>query len=73
MQKMRDHNRKLEEVANFIKSSGIHEPIAKAIISGSNPLKVQGMIERLASSRYGKFSQLFAQQLHLITLSRICP
>lgn len=38
-------------LADFIKSNGIHEPVAKAIISGSNPAKVQEMIEKLASSR----------------------
>ncbi|MCL4387539.1 hypothetical protein M1567_00075 [Candidatus Marsarchaeota archaeon] len=45
------YSERVSVVTNFIKSSGMHEPIAKAIISGSNPLKVQGMIERLASSR----------------------
>ena len=44
------YSERVSMVTNFIKSNGIHEPITKAILSGSNSLKVQEMIERLASS-----------------------
>ena len=45
------YSERVSMVTNFIKSNGIHEPIAKAIMSGSNSVKVQEMIERLASSK----------------------
>ncbi|MEM0154771.1 MAG: hypothetical protein QW814_02975 [Methanothrix sp.] len=45
------YSERVSSVTNFIKSNGIHEPIAKAIISGSNTSKIQEMIEKLASSK----------------------
>lgn len=45
------YSKRVSMVTEFIKSKGIQEPIAKAIMSGSNPIKVREMIEKLASSR----------------------